>query len=1286
MTQDHTNVNCVESDIVEDDKGVSERNVDEGKDGEEKEIVARDENGESENQSEVKRNESQTEEKSKQEVAANNTSGDCATENALCKRNTKTNCDDLEVPRDAERDKKLRRRPSRRKGTPQRLRKASTQNSTDGCEKLSESDPHAIVEESTEDSRDLPDGRKKPEAEKGAHTAETSSINATSSGANDDRTVSSKEATESGDFDRSSRRRVKVYVLNKQGNWDDSITGYVSWKKIAVRDGKGTDLNLQIINETNGVVSLNYRVKKFHEALYQMQGTTIITWSEKRPETSSNERSPHGEMALSFAEASGCKDVWDEINKAQAQCMSSDTFGHQRRNSGGHVQFLTGPSGALLDEELDISATAAMNWANRIDESCYADASLSLLANGAQAAEMYAEGEAASTAIEFNMPNPVRSELTALANLFGAQSPLQLPSARQCVATEFKNNKYVEKLLEVFRQCEDLEDLDGLRCLYCIFRGTCFLGDPHILRECLKAENFMDVVGALEYDPSHLPSIPSEEGAREAAIKKIIPLKRHRTQLEEGRAFRSVVDIKDSNILKKIHENYRLMFIRDVALPHAMDDMSLGSFQGFLHINNVDIIYHLISTKEPLEDLFEQFRSHIQLTKGNSKPKEGGVRSSPEDKPKNNLHTLLRFVMELFMLTRFVQHQERVCVMARFLSKGLLGILCFAMKSTDLKVRHVATDIVLELTRNDFALMRLHRYAMGVELKIGRADQIVVEEGNQAKLQTTSAITREDESESSFDLQQNASSDSQDADKDDEDGKRRRSSTGSEKTPPKKGQGKETTTGTSGFLETLFDMLCSDEDAGLVMQANEIIRHMVNPDAISLTPEKELFMTFLYSKCVPRLLNPLKRVSSGSSTNTSEKPPLSHNLSYVCDVFYYIIAAHGYRAKYFVLGNDLVKRVLNLVDHAVGDIRLSVIRVLRATVGAKDDAYDRYLTNNKLFKPVIDLFVKNKYRDNITNSTVLEMISFCVLEQREKLLSVFVEEYGAELEPSTKHSQVFKQAKQTLQALKANEPIPVRDQSHVPYIARGPPQINYGQTDALTMFPMHDEDEEYFANSDVSDILNDKLSDSSAQRLSLSSSNPFTSNLGVEHYDGASMFDDSSLPLRSGRFENSTLFCSEKEGTGATATDQQKERLSVSARKVPPSQEDEALAAAFPDSCLAFGASNAANAQETNSLPIISKRRRPQSEIEFKDEEPEENKVQSAPEKESEGASNIGGEGASSPTKRRRLSGNISVKESGSDVQGTQGLSRREGSIVIGESSSHEVGIQSSMAPALAET
>lgn len=93
------------------------------------------------------------------------------------------------------------------------------------------------------------------------------------------------------------RRRVKVYTLNEDRQWDDKGTGHVSYAYI----DRLRITTLVVRAEQDGSVLLESKIMP--DTAYQKQQETLIVWSE----------SDNTDLALSFQEKPGCDEIWERI-------------------------------------------------------------------------------------------------------------------------------------------------------------------------------------------------------------------------------------------------------------------------------------------------------------------------------------------------------------------------------------------------------------------------------------------------------------------------------------------------------------------------------------------------------------------------------------------------------------------------------------------------------------------------------------------------------------------------------------------------------------------------------------------------------------------------------------------------------------------------------------------------------------------------------------------------------------------------------------------------------------
>jgi hypothetical protein len=70
--------------------------------------------------------------------------------------------------------------------------------------------------------------------------------------------------------------------------------------------------------------------------------------------------------------------------------------------------------------------------------------------------------------------------------------------------------------------------------------------------------------------------------------------------------FKMVVEVKDEDVLQKIHQNYRMTYIKDAILLRYLDDATLGTLSSMIFFNNVVIVSRLSDNPEFMQELFSK--------------------------------------------------------------------------------------------------------------------------------------------------------------------------------------------------------------------------------------------------------------------------------------------------------------------------------------------------------------------------------------------------------------------------------------------------------------------------------------------------------------------------------------------------------------------------------------------------------------------------------------------------------------------------------------------------------
>ncbi|XP_021946335.1 serine/threonine-protein phosphatase 4 regulatory subunit 3A isoform X4 [Folsomia candida] len=123
-----------------------------------------------------------------------------------------------------------------------------------------------------------------------------------------DTTLSSSVTVSDTVVTDNTRRRVKLYALNAERQWDDRGTGHVSSSYVDRLKG----MSLLVRAESDGSLLLESKIQP--DTAYQKQQDTLIVWSE----------GDNFDLALSFQEKAGCDEIWEKICQVQGKDPSVD--------------------------------------------------------------------------------------------------------------------------------------------------------------------------------------------------------------------------------------------------------------------------------------------------------------------------------------------------------------------------------------------------------------------------------------------------------------------------------------------------------------------------------------------------------------------------------------------------------------------------------------------------------------------------------------------------------------------------------------------------------------------------------------------------------------------------------------------------------------------------------------------------------------------------------------------------------------------------------------------------
>lgn len=178
----------------------------------------------------------------------------------------------------------------------------------------------------------------------------------------------------------------------------------------------------------------------------------------------------------------------------------------------------------------------------------------------------------------------------------------------------------------------------------------------------------MGVVGILEYDPDF--------GNHKA---------NYREYLSDASKFKQVVDIKNPEIQNKIHQTFRLQYLKDVVLARIIDDLTFSILNTLIFFNQVDIIQHIQHNNEFLQELFGLFKDDsIEISR--------------------KLDAVV-FIQQVCNVAKTLQNPSRISLYATFVENGLFDVILFALRSQPL-ICIAGAEILMAIIEHDPGYLR----------------------------------------------------------------------------------------------------------------------------------------------------------------------------------------------------------------------------------------------------------------------------------------------------------------------------------------------------------------------------------------------------------------------------------------------------------------------------------------------------------------------------------------------------------------------------------------------------
>ncbi|KAG6019788.1 hypothetical protein E4U41_003077, partial [Claviceps citrina] len=491
--------------------------------------------------------------------------------------------------------------------------------------------------------------------------------------------------------------------------------------------------------------------------------------------------------------------------------------------------------------------------------------------------------------LALDVSSSVNLPAAELGNLPEIESSMRIMSSsasgRDALAKFIMADDYIGKLVPLVEMAEDLESLPDLHRLCNIMKTIILLNDTSIIEHAVSDDCLFGVVGALEYDPD----FPSHKA-------------NHRHWFDNQGRYKQVVPIEDDQTRQKIHQTYRLQYLKDVVLARILDDPTFSMLSSVIFFNQVDIVQHLQANQGFLNDLFSIFNTR---RRDRNKKKEAVL-----------------FIQQCCAIAKNLQAPARQSFYNNLMAHGLLQVIHFGLRHGDVAVRVGATDILVSIMEHDSQLIRqtMHRQV----------------HDNQPSL-----------------------------------------------------------------VDSLIDLLLVEVNLGVKSQISDVLKVLVDqgtpphgPDwgrarpHPPAEPQQELFFIRLYEQWAPKLFKPLVDLEKRSSLNFAVQE--ASMFTHLVEILSFLIRQHHRYSRYFVMNNNLVQRVTQLLKCPDKYLRLVAIRFFRGLIGMQDDFYIKQITEKQALSPALDVLIETMPRDNLLSSACLELFEYIKKENIKELVKSLV--------------------------------------------------------------------------------------------------------------------------------------------------------------------------------------------------------------------------------------------------------------------------------------------------------
>ena len=377
--------------------------------------------------------------------------------------------------------------------------------------------------------------------------------------------------------------RVKLYILNEGGQWDDKGIGYVF---CANEPEEETNLNggkqnsgqlikkLIMLEEKTNEIVFNIDIRKENAEFHNQRGT-IITW--KKPDTIGEDNT-----AISFQEKEGVIEILKNIKIINGKNISEEDL------------LKDDPNDFYLDVSIENLPNLVRELGVNMEEQKLSDFIGYLYETNCEFIKKLGK--------LLNEEEKRVEELKSSASFSSSDTDISL------IVIKNENNKEITEKNIVINPIKKTtvnnnnkhNFNENINYIFIIFKNLILIAEKDLLELLFNDECYLITFGALEHDLQSNKTVP------------------HRKYFKEIVKFKNPLNIKDQYLLQKINQNLRLTYLRDTAFGRLIEDNTNRCINNIIQMNNNEIIQFFMNNKEYLDILFSQLKSEDILIQKNA--------------------------------------------------------------------------------------------------------------------------------------------------------------------------------------------------------------------------------------------------------------------------------------------------------------------------------------------------------------------------------------------------------------------------------------------------------------------------------------------------------------------------------------------------------------------------------------------------------------------------------------------------------------------------------------------